>query len=97
MDRYIGLDAHAVSCTLAIVSEASKRLRDCPVETNGAALVSRTGPAAVLAPGLGAGAGGNPEPRLTSLAWRWAGVRPRPPTGAQPCAKISLTVSIATG
>ena len=39
MDRYIGLDAHAASCTLAIVSEAGKRLRDFPVETNGAALV----------------------------------------------------------
>jgi len=39
MERYIGLDAHAASCTLAIVSEAGKRLRDFPVETNGAALI----------------------------------------------------------
>jgi len=39
MDRYIGLDAHAASCTLAIVSQTGKRLRDFPVETNGAALV----------------------------------------------------------
>jgi nicotinamidase-related amidase len=33
------LDAHAASCTLAIVSQTGKKLRDCPVETNGAALV----------------------------------------------------------
>ena len=39
MDRYIGLDAHQASCTLAVISEAGKRLRDFPVETNGAALV----------------------------------------------------------
>jgi transposase len=39
MDRYIGLDAHAASCTLAIISQTGKRLRDFPVETNGAALV----------------------------------------------------------
>ena len=39
MERYIGLDAHAASCTLAIVSQTGKRLRDFPVETNGAALV----------------------------------------------------------
>ena len=39
MRRYIGLDAHAASCTLAIVAETGKRLRDFPVETNGAALV----------------------------------------------------------
>ena len=39
MRRYIGLDAHAASCTLAIIAETGKRLRDFPVETNGAALV----------------------------------------------------------
>ena len=39
MQRYIGLDVHAVSCTLAVISEAGKRLRDFPVETNGQALV----------------------------------------------------------
>ena len=39
MQRYIGLDAHAASCTLAIISETGRRLRDFPVETNGAALV----------------------------------------------------------
>ena len=39
MDRYIGLDAHVASCTLAIISQTGKRLRDFPVETNGAALV----------------------------------------------------------
>ena len=39
MQRYIGLDAHAASGTLAIITETGKRLRDFPVETNGAALV----------------------------------------------------------
>jgi transposase len=39
MERYIGLDIHAASCTLAIISQTGKRLRDFPVETNGQALV----------------------------------------------------------
>jgi transposase len=39
MERYLGLDVHAASCTLAVISEAGKRLRDFPVETNGEALV----------------------------------------------------------
>ena len=39
MQRYIGLDVDAASCTLAVISEAGKRLRDFPVETNGEALV----------------------------------------------------------
>ncbi len=43
MERYIGLDVHAASCTVAIVSAAGKRLRDYPVETNGAALVEAIG------------------------------------------------------
>jgi transposase len=39
MERYIGLDAHAASCTLAVISEKGRKLKDCPVETNGQALV----------------------------------------------------------
>jgi transposase len=39
MERYIGLDVHAASCTLAVISQAGKRLKDFPVETNGQALV----------------------------------------------------------
>jgi transposase len=39
MERYIGLDAHAPSCTIAVISQAGKRLKDFPVETNGQALV----------------------------------------------------------
>src|SRR5213594_4285713 len=39
VERYIGLDVHAASCTLAVISEAGKRLKDFPVETNGQALV----------------------------------------------------------
>ncbi len=38
MERYIGMDAHAVSCTLAVVSEKGRKLKDFPVETNGQAL-----------------------------------------------------------
>ncbi len=39
MERYLGLDVHAASCTLAVVSQTGKRLKDLPVETNGQALV----------------------------------------------------------
>ena len=39
MERYIGLDAHAASCTLAVISETGRKLKDFPVETNGQALV----------------------------------------------------------
>lgn len=39
MERYIGLDAHAASCTLAVISQSGRRLKDFPVETNGQALV----------------------------------------------------------
>ncbi len=39
MERYIGMDVHAASCTLAVVSQTGKRLKDFPVETNGQALV----------------------------------------------------------
>ena len=39
MQRYIGLDVHAASCTIAVISEHGKRWKDVPVETNGRALV----------------------------------------------------------
>ena len=39
MERYLGLDVHAASCTLAVISEKGRKLRDFPVETNGHALV----------------------------------------------------------
>jgi len=39
MRRYIGMDVHAASCTLAVISEKGRKLRDFPVETNGQALV----------------------------------------------------------
>jgi transposase len=39
MERYLGLDVHAQSCTLAVISQAGKRLKDVVVETNGQALV----------------------------------------------------------
>ncbi len=39
MERYIGMDVHAASCTLAVISEKGRRLRDFPVETNGQALI----------------------------------------------------------
>ncbi len=39
MDRYIGLDAHALSGTLAVIGPSGKRLKSMVVETNGHALV----------------------------------------------------------
>jgi transposase len=39
MDRYIGLDVHANSCTVAIVGPSGRRLGSQVVETNGAALI----------------------------------------------------------
>ncbi len=39
MERYIGIDVHAASCTVAIISEKGRKLKDFPVETNGQALV----------------------------------------------------------
>ena len=39
MERYIGMDVHAASCTLAVISEQGRKLKDFPVETNGQALV----------------------------------------------------------
>ncbi|MGB5368067.1 MAG: hypothetical protein WBN14_17535, partial [Polyangiales bacterium] len=39
MERYIGLDAHAKSCTFAVLSERGRRLDSAVVETNGRALV----------------------------------------------------------
>ncbi len=39
MERYIGMDVHAASCKLAVISEKGRKLRDFPVETNGQALV----------------------------------------------------------
>ncbi len=38
MDRYIGLDVHAASSTVAIVSPAGKKLKNFVVETNGRAI-----------------------------------------------------------
>jgi hypothetical protein len=35
MERYIGMDVHAASCTLAVISEKGRKLKDFPVETNG--------------------------------------------------------------
>ena len=39
MDRYVGVDAHATSCTLAVMGPSGKRLKSMVVETNGAALL----------------------------------------------------------
>ena len=39
MDRYIGLDVHATSCTAVAVSAQGKRLGTHVIETNGATLV----------------------------------------------------------
>lgn len=39
MERYIGLDVHAQSCTLVVMGPSGKRLKQCVVETNAKALV----------------------------------------------------------
>ena len=39
MERHIGLDAHATSCTFAVLSERGRRLDSAVVEMNGRALV----------------------------------------------------------
>jgi transposase len=39
MERYVGVDAHAQSCTLGVMSASGRRLRELLVETNGRALV----------------------------------------------------------
>ena len=39
MERYIGLDAHASSCTLAVVSPSGKRVGTQVVETNARCLI----------------------------------------------------------
>jgi len=39
MDRYIGLDAHASSCTLAVVTPKGKRVGSHVVETNARCLI----------------------------------------------------------
>jgi len=39
MDRYVGLDVHARTCTFAVMSPSGKRLKSMVVDTNGRALV----------------------------------------------------------
>lgn len=39
MERYVGLDGHATTCTLAVASPSGRRLSSRVVETNGRALV----------------------------------------------------------
>ena len=39
MDRYIGLDAHASTCTLGVLGPSGKRLGSHVVETNAQALI----------------------------------------------------------
>ena len=39
MDRYVGLDSHARSCTLGVIGPSGKRLKSMVLETNGQALV----------------------------------------------------------
>lgn len=39
MERYLGGDVHAASCTFSVLNESGKQLRRDVVETNGQALV----------------------------------------------------------
>ena len=40
MGRYLGLDAHAASCTLAVVDSTGKQLRSTVLETSAPMLIS---------------------------------------------------------
>lgn len=40
MDRYIGIDVHAESCTVTVMGPSGKRLQEQRVETNGRALLT---------------------------------------------------------
>jgi hypothetical protein len=40
MDRYIGLDSHAQTCTVAVMGPSGRRLQEQVLETNGKVLVS---------------------------------------------------------
>ena len=40
MEKYIGLDVHATTCTFAVISQGGRRLKSDVIETNGRALVS---------------------------------------------------------
>jgi len=40
MDRYIGLDAHSASCTVAVIGPSGRRISHQVLETNGRSLVS---------------------------------------------------------
>ncbi len=39
MDKYLGIDVHVTSCTIAVVTARGKRAKRLVVETNGQALV----------------------------------------------------------
>ena len=43
MDRYIGIDAHSASCTVAVIGPTGKRISSQVIETNGKSLVTAVG------------------------------------------------------
>jgi len=43
MDRYIGIDAHSASCTIAVVGPTGRRISSQVIETNGKSLVGAVG------------------------------------------------------
>ena len=40
MDRYIGLDSHASSCTVAVIGPSGRKLQCQVIETNAKALIN---------------------------------------------------------
>ncbi len=40
MDRYIGLDAHASCCTVAVIGTSGRKLQHQVIETNAGALIT---------------------------------------------------------
>jgi len=43
MDRYIGIDAHSASCTIAVIGPTGRRISSQVIETNGKSLVGAVG------------------------------------------------------
>ena len=52
MDRYIGLDVHSRTCTVAVMGPSGRRLQEQVLETNGQVLVSRRPWARTVRPGI---------------------------------------------
>jgi len=80
MERYLGLDVHAASSTLVVLSEAGRRLKRCVLETNGQALVE----AIRMIPGRKHLCFDDPRSPALGVARGEAGEEGEPPRGGFP-------------